>query len=222
MISPSVLSSPLWMLRNSVVRKPTTSCILLPIISRAYRSMVANTDTSIITTITDDNNNDKNVIASYDNHNDVIVASSHVPLSRHYSFFRHQRSNLCYRVTLIKTLTTLNHNNRNISSGRYNSNSATSQLSPIITMTSASPESGTSSKNGDTDHGTKDNSSSSSTSCGTVEDDDEMEQEEMFVEPYETFEYQNIREWNGPRRGGRLPEPTRYGDWERKGRCTDF
>jgi hypothetical protein len=61
--------------------------------------------------------------------------------------------------------------------------------------------------------------------CGTVDsasvEDDEMEQEEMFVDPHETFEHSS-REWGGPRRGGRLPEPTRFGDWERKGRCTDF
>ena len=30
------------------------------------------------------------------------------------------------------------------------------------------------------------------------------------------------REWGGPMRGGRFPEPTRFGDWERKGRVTDF
>uniref|UniRef100_A0A7S1XVT7 Succinate dehydrogenase assembly factor 4, mitochondrial n=2 Tax=Phaeomonas parva TaxID=124430 RepID=A0A7S1XVT7_9STRA len=30
------------------------------------------------------------------------------------------------------------------------------------------------------------------------------------------------KEWGGPRRGGKLAEPTRFGDWERKGRCTDF
>ena len=53
------------------------------------------------------------------------------------------------------------------------------------------------------------------------EDDDEMEQEEMFVDAHESFEFQ-VPEWGGPRRGGRLPEPTRYGDWERKGRCSDF
>lgn len=54
------------------------------------------------------------------------------------------------------------------------------------------------------------------------QDEDEMEQEDMFVEPHESFEFQHVLEWGGPRRGGRLPEPTRYGDWERKGRCTDF
>ena len=54
-----------------------------------------------------------------------------------------------------------------------------------------------------------------------VDDDDEMEKEEMFVDAYEAFAFKT-REWGGPRRGGRLPEPTRYGDWERKGRCSDF
>nr|CCA26607.1 AlNc14C394G11311 [Albugo laibachii Nc14] len=29
-------------------------------------------------------------------------------------------------------------------------------------------------------------------------------------------------EYGGPTKGGKLPEPTRYGDWERNGRCTDF
>ena len=29
-------------------------------------------------------------------------------------------------------------------------------------------------------------------------------------------------EWGGPTKGGKFPEPTRYGDWERKGRATDF
>ncbi len=29
-------------------------------------------------------------------------------------------------------------------------------------------------------------------------------------------------EWGGPTRGGQRPEPTRYGDWERKGRASDF
>jgi hypothetical protein len=59
--------------------------------------------------------------------------------------------------------------------------------------------------------------------CGDVDtaDDDAMEQEEMFVDAHESFEHQK-REWGGPRRGGRLPEPTRFGDWERKGRCSDF
>jgi hypothetical protein len=62
------------------------------------------------------------------------------------------------------------------------------------------------------------------TACGDtpVVDDDEMEQEEMYVAPHESFEFQNVSEWGGPRHGGRLLEPTRFGDWERKGRCSDF
>lgn len=47
------------------------------------------------------------------------------------------------------------------------------------------------------------------------------EEEEMFVDPHDSFGH-DMREWGGPRRGGRFPEPTRYGDWERKGRCSDF
>jgi hypothetical protein len=58
--------------------------------------------------------------------------------------------------------------------------------------------------------------------CGDVDDDDdEMEQEEMFIAAHESFGHDMV-EWGGPRRGGRLLEPTRFGDWERKGRCTDF
>jgi hypothetical protein len=59
--------------------------------------------------------------------------------------------------------------------------------------------------------------------CGDLDDDDddEMEQEEMFVDAHESFEHK-VAEWGGPRRGGRLLEPTRFGDWERKGRCSDF
>mmetsp|Transcript_11146 Transcript_11146/g.20863 ORF Transcript_11146/g.20863 Transcript_11146/m.20863 type:complete len:149 (-) Transcript_11146:1033-1479(-) len=51
--------------------------------------------------------------------------------------------------------------------------------------------------------------------------DDEMEQEDMFVSPDISLGTDKI-EWGGPRRGGRYAEPTRFGDWERKGRCTDF
>lgn len=57
--------------------------------------------------------------------------------------------------------------------------------------------------------------------CGPIEDD-EMEQEEMFVVADPILGLGEIQEWGGPRRGGRLEEPTRFGDWERKGRCTDF
>lgn len=52
-------------------------------------------------------------------------------------------------------------------------------------------------------------------------DEDGMEQEEMFVSPHLVLGTDKV-EWGGPRRGGRFEEPTRFGDWERKGRCTDF
>ena len=52
--------------------------------------------------------------------------------------------------------------------------------------------------------------------CGPEMDDEEDEMEEMFVEGPAGME------WGGPTRGGRRPEPTRFGDWERKGRVSDF
>ena len=54
--------------------------------------------------------------------------------------------------------------------------------------------------------------------CGdTDDDDDELEElEEMFVQGPAGME------WGGPTRGGARPEPTRFNDWERKGRCSDF
>lgn len=77
----------------------------------------------------------------------------------------------------------------------------------------------------------KDRKDETAGACGKVpppadglfpqEEEDEDEQEEMFVEPHESFGHSS-KEWGGPRRGGRFPEPTRYGDWERKGRCSDF
>jgi hypothetical protein len=45
---------------------------------------------------------------------------------------------------------------------------------------------------------------------------DEDELEEMFVQGPHGIE------WGGPTRGGKRPEPTRYGDWESKGRVIDF
>jgi len=47
-------------------------------------------------------------------------------------------------------------------------------------------------------------------------DDDDDDMEDMFVDT------SMGKEWGGPTRGGRMPEPTRFGDWERKGRATDF
>jgi hypothetical protein len=55
-----------------------------------------------------------------------------------------------------------------------------------------------------------------------VDGDEEDDQEEMFVTSDPGLGVGTAREWGGPRRGGALAEPTRFGDWERKGRCTDF
>lgn len=54
--------------------------------------------------------------------------------------------------------------------------------------------------------------------CGVdgEEDEEEEEMEEMFVMGPAGVE------WGGPTRGGQRPEPTRFGDWERKGRTSDF
>lgn len=50
----------------------------------------------------------------------------------------------------------------------------------------------------------------------TAAEDEEEEMEEMLQEGPAG------KEWGGPTRGGMLGEPTRFGDWERKGRCSDF
>ena len=52
--------------------------------------------------------------------------------------------------------------------------------------------------------------------CGPTVDDDEDDMEDMFVQGPAGME------WGGPTRGGKRPEPTRFGDWERKGRASDF
>lgn len=53
--------------------------------------------------------------------------------------------------------------------------------------------------------------------CGPLDDGEDSEDEEWveMVDPA-------TKEWGGPTRGGTLPEPTRFGDWEKKGRVTDF
>ncbi len=53
--------------------------------------------------------------------------------------------------------------------------------------------------------------------CGDPVQDADDEEDDMvpMIDP-------KTSEWGGPTRGGVMPEPTRFGDWERKGRCTDF
>lgn len=63
------------------------------------------------------------------------------------------------------------------------------------------------------------NNTTEKESCSSTdnnEDIDEEDLEEMFVQGPAGME------WGGPTRGGTRPEPTRYGDWERKGRASDF
>lgn len=55
-----------------------------------------------------------------------------------------------------------------------------------------------------------------SKSAQAVAEEDEEDLEEMFVQGPSGLE------WGGPTRGGKRPEPTRYGDWERNGRTSDF
>ncbi|RLN96809.1 hypothetical protein BBJ28_00014480 [Nothophytophthora sp. Chile5] len=53
-------------------------------------------------------------------------------------------------------------------------------------------------------------------STDELEDEDDDDVEDMVAIGPSGVEY------GGPTRGGKLKEPTRYGDWERKGRCSDF
>jgi hypothetical protein len=54
-------------------------------------------------------------------------------------------------------------------------------------------------------------------------DEDDAEMEEMWVDPDPGLNLDvKMKEHGGPRRGGRYLEPTRFGDWERKSRCSDF
>ena len=73
-----------------------------------------------------------------------------------------------------------------------------------------------------TEQSTQSNKSTCSQDVPLETDDEEEMQEEMFVVADPILNHGTRQEWGGPRRGGRLKEPTRFGDWERKGRCSDF
>ena len=51
--------------------------------------------------------------------------------------------------------------------------------------------------------------------CGSSDSDSDDEDMVPMIDP-------GTGEWGGPTKGGTMPEPTRFGDWERAGRCTDF
>jgi hypothetical protein len=75
---------------------------------------------------------------------------------------------------------------------------------------------------GNRDDATDASCTRSSMNNAVGDEDDDVEEEEMFVTSDPRLGLGIVREWGGPRRGGALAEPTRFGDWERKGRCTDF
>jgi hypothetical protein len=54
--------------------------------------------------------------------------------------------------------------------------------------------------------------------CGPLPTLEEDEDEEGMVDMVDPA----TGEYGGPTKGGRQKEPTTYGDWQFKGRCTDF
>jgi hypothetical protein len=60
-----------------------------------------------------------------------------------------------------------------------------------------------------------------SSSEATADDESTPHQEEV-IDPYLPPWPRGVNPHTGERGGPRGPEPTRYGDWERKGRVSDF
>ena len=105
--------------------------------------------------------------------------------------------------------------------------STISQKAAINNDVTVTLETASSSTTNNDDSSTSSTTSGGGSSCSQgipldTEEDEEEEQEEMFVTADPILGHGAIQEWGGPRRGGTLAEPTRFGDWERKGRCTDF
>jgi len=87
-------------------------------------------------------------------------------------------------------------------------------VAPVVLKTTQN----TSTKSAMVEGGSVSVSGVSGAACGplpTQEEEDE-DLEEMFIMGPAGME------WGGPTRGGKRPEPTRFGDWERKGRASDF
>ena len=71
-------------------------------------------------------------------------------------------------------------------------------------------------------NGVKDTKNSEEAPVNEKENGDDQEGEEAREsDPYAPFP-DNVNPITGERGGPKGPEPTRYGDWERKGRCIDF
>ncbi len=61
-----------------------------------------------------------------------------------------------------------------------------------------------------------------SPSQGATQGQAPPQQSKQQPEAEEETRYEYVNPKTGERGGPRGPEPTRYGDWERKGRCSDF
>ncbi|GLD97030.1 hypothetical protein PINS_up005713 [Pythium insidiosum] len=62
----------------------------------------------------------------------------------------------------------------------------------------------------------------SHTAAHDDEDDDDIDDEDLADMVDTVAMGPSGVEYGGPQRGGKFREPTRFGDWERKGRCSDF
>ena len=71
---------------------------------------------------------------------------------------------------------------------------------------------------------TVDNSKAEASSVKEEADKEEAEvgAEKSVADEIDESEYEHVNKDTGERGGPRGPEPTRFGDWERKGRVTDF
>ncbi|KAL7435794.1 hypothetical protein ACHAXM_004846 [Skeletonema potamos] len=115
---------------------------------------------------------------------------------------------------------------RQLHNSTIRSMAATANEVHVTLFENASSDKNKSTPTNKPDNNSTGSSSSSNNICSqgiTLEtEEEEEEQEEMFVTADPVLGHGTIQEWGGPRRGGSLAEPTRFGDWERKGRCTDF
>ena len=138
---------------------------------------------------------------------------------------------VCRRRVSSLPYNNLMNNRSHIIPKSYNIHTSTSCLKVDnggvhITLESSSSSINTQSTPSTPKNNTSTDETTSSSSCSqgipNTTEDEEEEQEEMFVTSDPILGLGSIQEWGGPRRGGALKEPTRFGDWERKGRCSDF
>ena len=116
----------------------------------------------------------------------------------------------------------LNTNTTNFRAARRSIHVSACQLKSVNDIHVTMESSGSNSATTELSSNSRRTNTSCSQGVSSTDDEEEMEQEEMFVIADPVLGLGDNREWGGPRRGGSMPEPTRFGDWERKGRCTDF